>query len=230
VHSGVTDSGEWAGVQPLVEPEHRVVTVELPGYGDTPQQPGEFSLAEHVLGGFAGSAALVGTSLGGRAVLEAALAAPERVTKLVVIGANPFGWSEDVQRIGEQEESLFDEGRFDEAADLMARWWLAGPQREPGDVDTALYERVQAMAKRVYELDQGVDGSLHRVDIEPERISAPTLILRGALDWPDIAAAAERFVREMPDAREVVIDGCAHLPTMERPDEVARVLLEFLAG
>jgi len=36
-------------------------------------------------------------------------------------------------------------------------------------------------------------------------------------------------VRELPDASEVVIEGCAHLPTMERPDEVARLLLDFLA-
>ncbi len=147
----------------------------------------------------------------------------------MLIGANVFGWSDDVQRIGEQEEALFDEGRFDEAADLMARWWLVGPQREPDDVDAALYERVRSMAARSYELQKGVDASLRRVEIEPARITAPTLVMRGALDWPDVAVAAERFVRELPDAREVVIDGCAHLPTMERPDEVARLVLEFLA-
>ena len=203
--------------------------MELPGYGDVPLQPGEVSLADHVLGAFAGPAALVGTSFGGRAVLEAAQAAPHRATHLVLIGANIFGWSEDVQRIGAQEDSLFEEGRFDEAAELMARSWLVGAQREPADVDGALYQRVRSMATGAYELQKGVDAEVRRVDVELKRISAPTLVLRGALDFPDVAAAAERFVRELPDAREVVIDGCAHLPTMERPDEVARLLLEFLS-
>jgi len=229
VHSGVTDTGEWAGVRPLLEAEHRVTTVELPGYGETPLEPGELSLADHVLGAFAGAAALVGTSFGGRAVLEAAIAAPERVATLVLINANTFGWSEEVQRVGEQEEALVEAGQLAEAAELMARSWLVGPQREPADVDGALYERVRSMSLRGFELQAGVDASLRRVDIELGQIPAPTLVVRGALDWPDVAVAAERFVRELPDAREVVIDGCAHLPTMERPDEVARLILEFLS-
>jgi 3-oxoadipate enol-lactonase len=228
VHSGVTDSGEWDDVRPLLERDHRVVTLELPGFGWTPLEPGEHSLADEVLDAFEGRAALVGTSFGGRAVLEAAFAAPERVAKLVLIDANPFGWSEQVQRVQEQEDLLFEAGRFEDAADLMARWWLVGPQREPDDVDSGLYARVRSMALLGYGLQAGVDASVRRVEIQLEQITAPTLVIRGALDWPDVAAAAERFVRELPDAREVVVDGCAHLPTLERPDEVAGLILKFL--
>ena len=228
IHSGVTDSGEWDDVRPLLERDHRVITPDLPGFGSTPLEPGEHSLADQVLDAFDGRAVLAGTSFGGRAVLEAALAAPERVAKLVLINANPFGWSEQVQRVQEQEDALFEESRFEDAAELMARWWLVGPQRETGDVDSELYERVRSMALRGYALQAGVDASVRRVEIQLEQITAPTLVVRGALDWPEVAAAAERFVRELPDAREVVVDGCAHLPTIERPDEVARVILEFV--
>jgi pimeloyl-ACP methyl ester carboxylesterase len=229
IHSGVTDSGEWDDVRPLLERDHRVVTPDLSGFGSAPLEPGEHSLGDDVLNAFDGRAALVGTSFGGRAVLEAALVAPERVAKLVLIDANPFSWSEQVQRVQEQEDMLFEAGRFEDAADLMARWWLVGPQRDPGEVDSELYERVRAMALRGYGLQAGVDASLRRVAIQLEQITAPTLVVRGALDWPDVAAAAERFVRELPDAREVVVDGCAHLPTLERPDEIAHLILEFLA-
>jgi pimeloyl-ACP methyl ester carboxylesterase len=228
VHSGVTDSGEWDAVWPLLTREHEVVTPDLPGFGAEPERPGELSLADYVLGSFDGTAALVGTSFGGRAVLEAALATPGRVTKLVLIGANIFGWSDEVKKVQAREEELFDEGRSEEAAELMARSWLAGPQREPNDVDGELYERVCAMVKRGYELQAGGEGSIKRVEIDLAHIATPTLVLRGDLDWPDVAAAAERFVRELPDAREEVVAGCAHLPTMERPDEVARLILEFL--
>jgi pimeloyl-ACP methyl ester carboxylesterase len=228
IHSGVTDCGEWDDVRPLLERDHRVLTPELPGFGSTPLEAGEHSLADHVLGAFDGRAALVGTSFGGRAVLEAALAAPERVAKLVLIDANPFGWSKEVQRVQEQEDALFEAGRFEDAAELMARWWLAGPQRDPGDVDSGLYDRVRSMTLRGYGLQAGVDAPLRRVEIQLEQITAPVLVVRGALDWPDVAAAAERFVRELPDAREVVVEGCAHLPTMERPDEVAHLILEFM--
>jgi 3-oxoadipate enol-lactonase len=224
----VTDSGEWDTVRPVLEREHLVFTPDLPGFGSKPLAPGEESLAATVLAAFEGRAALVGTSFGGRAVLEAALASPDRVTHLVLIGANPFAWSDDVRRVQSREEELIDAGRFDDAADLMARSWLVGPERDPDEVDPALYERVRRMVLRGYELQAGVESSLRRVEIEPARVAAPTLIVRGALDWPDVAAAAARFVRELPDAREAVVEGCAHLPTMERPDEIARLILDFL--
>jgi 3-oxoadipate enol-lactonase len=215
-------------LRPLLGREHRVFAPDLPGSGSAPLHPGEISLAEHVLAAFDGPAALVGTSFGGRAVLETALTAPERAAKLVLIDANPFGWTGVVQRVQEEEDSLVEAGRLDEAAELMARWWLAGPEREADEVDPVLYERVRAMAQRGYELEAGVDASLRRVELDLQRVTAPTLILRGALDWPDVAVAAKRFVDELPDACEVVIDGCAHLPTLERPDEVARLILDFL--
>lgn len=203
-------------------------TPELPGFGSTPDVQGELSLAEYLLSAFDGPAALAGTSFGGRAVLETALAAPERVTHLVLIGANPFGWSDDVQRVQSQEEEMFDAGRFDDAAELMARSWLAGPEREPDQVDAGLSERVKRMVLRGYEQQAGNESTLRRVEVEPSRITAPTLVVRGALDWPDVAVAAQRFVEEMPNAREVVIDGCAHLPTLERPEAVARLILDFV--
>src|SRR5437867_13100092 len=84
------------------------------------------------------------------------------------------------------------------------------------------------MARHSYELEEGVDASVRRVEIDPAQITAPTPVLRGALDWPDVGVAAERFTRELADAREAVMEGCAHLPTMERPGEVARPTPEFL--
>ena len=148
VHSGVTDAREWDAVRA----EIGGVARDLPGFGAEPLPPGKVSLADTVLGWFEGSATLVGTSFGGRAVLETALAAPERVERIVLVGANTFGWSEEVRAIGAEEETLFEAGRFDEAADLMVRWWLVGPRREPDDVPAELRERVHEMARRIYDL------------------------------------------------------------------------------
>jgi pimeloyl-ACP methyl ester carboxylesterase len=216
LHSGLTDSGEWDGIRLALEPEHRVVAPEL--WRARP-------LVELAVEAVPGDrAALVGTSLGGRAALEAASAAPERVDALVLIGTNPFGWSDDVRAIGREEEELFEAGRLDDAAALMVRSWLVGARRREDDVPVRLRERVFAMQRRAYELGEPDAG-----EFDLERVRAPLLYLRGELDWPDTAVAAERFVRELPDAHEVVIDGCAHLPTMERPEAVARVILEFLA-
>jgi 3-oxoadipate enol-lactonase len=228
VHSGVTDSREWEGVKPLLEREHSVLALDLPGHGERAWEPGEVSLADVVLEPEFARAALVGVSFGARAVLEAALQAPERVSALVLVSANVFGWSEEVAANGAREEELFDAGRFDEAAELMVASWLAGPHRRPEDVDATLRARVRAMQVRAYELEDA-DATVKRVEPDLSRVASPTLLIRGALDFDDVARASERFLAELPDAREVVFDDCAHLPAMEQPERFAAVLLEFLA-
>jgi 3-oxoadipate enol-lactonase len=229
LHSGLTDSGEWDGIRPQLEAAgHRVLAPDLPGYGSRPMRAGELSLAEFVLEQPFERAALVGTSFGGRAALETALQAPERVERLVVIGSNPFGWGDEVAAVGAQEDELFEAGRFDDAADLMVRSWVDGPHRGPDVVPWALRARVGAMQKRAYELGEGEDSSLRRVEIDPREVRVPMLFIRGALDWDEVARAAERFVSESPDAREVVVEGAAHLPTMEQPDVVGAEIVRFL--
>jgi pimeloyl-ACP methyl ester carboxylesterase len=224
VHSGVTDAREWDAVRAALGGVAR----DLPGFGTEPLRPGELSLATTVLDWFEGRATLVGTSLGGRAVLEAAQAAPERVERIVLVNANTFEWSEDVEAVFGEEEALVEAGRLDDAAELMVRSWLVGPRREPGDVAPELRERVHQMARRSFELQRGVDASLRRVELDLAAIAAPVLVVRGALDWPDVERASRRFLAELPDARDVVVEGAAHLPALERPAEVARSIGEFL--
>ena len=60
-------------------------------------------------------------------------------------------------------------------------------------------------------------------------ISAPTLVLVGDLDRPEMLAIAERLEAEIPNARRETIAGTAHVPSMERPDEFDRLVLEFLS-
>jgi 3-oxoadipate enol-lactonase len=214
VHSGVTDPREWDGVRA----EFGEATVSTPEYW------GAADRVATVLGSFADTAVLVGTSFGGRIVLEAALTAPERVSHIVLINANTFGWSDELAAIGAEEEALVEAGRLDEAAELMVRWWLVGPKREPDDVPAALRARALELARRTYDVGEAGGG----IEVDLARVHVPVLVMRGALDWPDVERAAQRFVRELPDAREVVIEGAAHLPTMEQPQEVARAIRDFV--
>jgi pimeloyl-ACP methyl ester carboxylesterase len=149
------------------------------------------------------------------------------VAALVLVSANVFGWSEEVSANGAREEELFDEGRFDDAADLMVASWLAGPHRRTEDVDATLRERVHEMQVRAYELEHP-DASIKRVELDLSRVRCPALLIRGALDFDDVARASERFLAKLPDAREVVFEDCAHLPALEQPERFAETVLEFL--
>jgi pimeloyl-ACP methyl ester carboxylesterase len=57
----------------------------------------------------------------------------------------------------------------------------------------------------------------------------PTLVIVGELDRPEMLEITERLEAEVPNARRVTIPGTAHVPSMERPEEFDRLVLEFLS-
>lgn len=61
------------------------------------------------------------------------------------------------------------------------------------------------------------------------RIGAPTLLVWGADDRIAPMSHAERWRDALPDARLEVVAGAGHCAPLEQPDEVASLLLGFLA-
>ena len=244
VHSAIADSSLWDAQVEALAPRFRVVRYDVAGYGRSPLAPGPLSsvadlhaLVEHLA---LGRAMLVGNSMGGRIALEYALVHPEAVDRLVLVAPGLPGheWSDEVQRANADEERWFDAGDFDAAAESQLRIWVDGPRRDPGAVDPDLRERFRRMILRSYELyadaaRNGEPGPEER--LEPpavERLGevrAPTLIVLGDAEVPDMFAIADRLEAGIPGARSVVVTGAAHGLPLERPGELSRILLEFLA-
>jgi pimeloyl-ACP methyl ester carboxylesterase len=63
-----------------------------------------------------------------------------------------------------------------------------------------------------------------------DEIRVPVLIIVGEFDEPELTGrAADLMMETFPNARKkVLIKNAAHLPSMERPDEFNRHVLEFL--
>jgi pimeloyl-ACP methyl ester carboxylesterase len=62
------------------------------------------------------------------------------------------------------------------------------------------------------------------------RIQAPTLLLWGDQDRMIPPSNARDYLREIPDARLVLLPSIAHVPMEEAPDESVAVVMEFLGG
>ena len=59
-------------------------------------------------------------------------------------------------------------------------------------------------------------------------LDLPTLVVVGDADLPELRELAAALAAELPDARLETIAGAGHLPSLERPAELNRLLLDFL--
>ena len=60
-------------------------------------------------------------------------------------------------------------------------------------------------------------------------VQVPTLLIVGDYDIPDKLALTQKLAAEIPNARQVIIPGVAHMVSMEKPEEFNRVVLDFLS-
>jgi 3-oxoadipate enol-lactonase len=242
VHEGICDSGMWDEQWERYAQEFRVLRMDLRGFGRTPLEPGSFSNANDLVEvlerhGFE-RPALLGVSLGGRAALEVAVARADLVSALVLVAPGLPGrdWSQELQAAWGEEEAALEAGDLAEAVDVNLRTWVDGPRREPEDVDQAVRERVGEMQMRAFELQVPVGDAAEEELLVPDladrlgEVKAPTLILVGDEDVPDMHAIAERLEREIPGSRRETIANTAHVPSMERPREFDELVLPFLRG
>ncbi len=175
-------------------------------------------------------ATVVGCSFGGRIAIELAVARPELVEQLVLVGAvlADHEWSEAARAGFAEEEAALERDDLAEAAAAQARMWLAD------DAAPEVRALTEEMTVRSYELQMPHDDDVSAVWVDPPaagrlgEIAAPTLVLVGSEDVPDVLACAERLAAEIPAARLERIEGAGHLPSLERPDELNRLLLELL--
>ena len=239
VHAGVADSRMWEPQLRTFPESHRVVRVDLPGFGESPFETDVVSyrgaIREALDGAGLERAALVGTSLGGRSALELVLDSPERVSALVLVGPglDDHEWSEQVKAFGAEEEAALQRGDLDAAVTANLRLWLAGPGRDLDAVDPQVRELVAEMQRQAFRLSKGHDD-LQADRLDPPasarlaEVQVPTLVLTGDEDVDDIHAIADRLQREIPGAERATISDAAHLPSLERPDEFDRIVLAFL--
>jgi 3-oxoadipate enol-lactonase len=238
VHAGIADRRMWDDqVDPFTEAGWTVVRADLPGFGETAPPRGPVALWATLrdlldrLG--VDRAVVVGCSLGGRVAVDLALAAPERVRALVLVGSGLAGHRFEepaLFALWDQSEDALERGDHLEAARVEVDTWVVGMHRPPEAVDPELRRRVTGMLLTAYahgeaDLEEPDPPAAGRLG----EIAAPTLVLVGEHDRPDIQAMADALAAGIPGAERVVLDGTAHLPSMERPGEFNRAVLGFLA-
>ena len=239
LHAGIADSRMWEPqVEALEDAGYRVLAPDLRGFGQRALEPVPFSYARDAEALLDGPAVVVGASLGGRVALELAVHRPDLVERLVVIapGMPGWEWSDETRAGWAAEEAAFELGDLDMAAEASLRLWVDGPRRSPDAVAAAVRSLACEMVIRSYELQQSAwdDGAREEEVLDPPvnlrlaEIRCPTLVLVGDEDVADMQGIATHVAESVDGARLVTVPGAAHLPSLERPDEVNAQLLGFL--
>ncbi len=239
IHAGIADSRMWEPQARAFARHFDMVRPDLRGFGDTALPPAPYSgiadllaLLDHL---HIDRAHVVGCSMGGTVALDLALEHPQRVARLVLVAAGVSG-----SNLGAADAALFTEvEEADKAGDMDAvnraevRLWVDGPRRREGSAPATVRALVLDMNGRSLHTDWASAESqpIGRPAIGRLReIAAPTLVIAGDQDLPHCLANADLITSKVPRARKVIIKDAAHLPSLERPEEFNRVVLDFLTG
>jgi 3-oxoadipate enol-lactonase len=239
IHAGVANMRQWDNVVPRLAERHRVVRYDTRGFGATRSEEVEFSnradlraLLDHL--GIERTH-LVGNSRGGTIALDSTIESPERIASLVLVGSTPSGFGHEAPEMDElwkEMERLYEAKDWEPLVEMEVALWLDGHGQSPERVDPAVRRQMTEWNVENYRNAPG-DGKPQPLDPPAagrlEQVRVPTLVTWGDLDEGGVLAGSEVMATTIPGAKRHVFPGVAHMVNLERPDEFARLVLDFVA-
>ncbi len=239
VHGFASSLDTWDLVVPELSRTHRVIALDLKGFGWTDRPEGDYSPAAEAaltlklldqLG--VKRAAFVAHSWGSSVTLALALAAPERVSRIALYDA----WVYE-----EQLPTTFLVARADGLGELL--FALFYDQRPDERIALAFHDKHLVSEKLVEDVERALDrpgtSAAALASVRGQRfteqqakyhtIDKPTLLLWGREDVVTTVAMGERLARDLPHARLVVYPQCGHFPMIEARRQSNDELVKFLA-
>lgn len=164
--------------------------------------------------------ALVGTSYGGSLALAMALAAPERVSALWLMGCNPAA-----APAGGPDLAGGLEATPDAVIDMLSGLVVHKQATEAAATFKAMAHRIGGAAGAAQ-----ARALVGRADVTAKLggLHVPTLVLWGAADALVPLSVGRALADELPHAHFHALKDCGHLPTLEKPAESAALFAEFL--
>jgi pimeloyl-ACP methyl ester carboxylesterase len=220
LHALPFDERMWESQLPGLA-EHEVYAPRLYDLGSSID---EWALG--VLQRLPGPLVAVGASMGGYTAAGIARLAPERLLGLVLSGSRADADAPERRPLRERWIQVAQERGGE------GMWEEAGRTFFPEDADPAVVERAHEIAAE--QDPQGLVRAIEAIRDRPDSTEAvtngiPLLVVAGDRDPMIPVEVGRALVEASPNGRLEVLEGCGHLPSMERPAEFNGILTGFLA-
>jgi pimeloyl-ACP methyl ester carboxylesterase len=236
---GVSAWANWQHNIPVLAERYRVIAPDIVGFGAT-QRPDDI---HYSLGTWIGhvwafldalgieQTSLVGNSLGGRIGLGMASQHPERLDRMVLMGAPGVGMTltQGLLALREYEPSE------QNMRDLLLGCFAVDPAIITDGLVRARYEASVAPGafeayRDMFFSPRHAGSELGITEEEVRAIATRTLLLHGREDRVVPVEVAWNMVRLLPDADLAVFARCGHWTQIERADDFNALVANFLGG
>jgi 3-oxoadipate enol-lactonase len=226
----------WREQVPVFAQQFRTIAFDTRGTGRSPVPAEPYSIhdlardAEEILA--ERPAHVVALSMGGYVALTLALARPELVRSLVLIGTGAGGPDrvprrDDVRKAFADAMALPPEefGRRTMPYTFAPGW----PERYPERFEEILavrlerptsYETIETHVQACY--------AFYREGCPVERIEAPALVVHGDADLIVPVENGRRLAERLPNARYLELSGRGHNLPLEEPETINHLVLDFV--
>ena len=244
LHSSASSGRQWSALAENLEPESRVRTPDLLGYGGNPAWPANRSItlaeeAAHLAPLIVHAPRpvhLVGHSYGAAVATRLALDHPDRVASLAlfeptlfsVVAARPErpAGIEDVVRVAERLAAQLASGDRLAGAETFVSYWGGA------DAWARLDDEQRArLARRVHKAPSDFDA-LFNAGIGPDdlaRLQMPVLCLGGSASPLASRSVARTYATSIAGIRTFDLPGLGHMGPMTHPETINSLVVAFLA-
>lgn len=233
----------WEGWVSALKKDRRVIRLDLPGFGLTGPDPrGDYSFAAyarfmlHVLEALSIERCVIGgNSFGGAVAIATALAAPGKVSRLILVDSGGYPLNSTSVPIGFRMAAI--PGARFVIGKVLPRFVieksLENVYGDPSKVTPGLVDlyfditrregnRAALLGRRSQAPSEGIAGRI-------KDVTAPTLILWGGRDRLIPPANAQRFKADIATSEIALFEGLGHVPMEEDPAATVAAVKAFLA-
>lgn len=227
-----TDARIWDAVIDLLADRYRILSYDKRGHGLSDAPAGDYTINDHVkdLSGLLDHLgierlALAGVSVGGIIGQRFALLHPERLSALIL--CDTVAKVGDAAMWNSRIDAVRNQGLASIADAVMVRWFTDSFRRGRQDELAGWRTMFERMPVDGY---AGTCAALRDADLRDTvaDIAVPTLVVVGDQDLSTPPELVRELAESIPGARFEIIAGSGHIPSIEQPQALAALMMQFL--